>query len=271
MSYLSRENSNLPTELWEQIDSAVVNTARNVLISRKFLHVFGPLGVGTESIHVDDSEVLDEISDDGIITTKGRKFVEIPTIYDDFTLLSKDLENSRKLGYPVDLSKASASAENCSRKEDRFIFFGNMTYEYEGLLTASGTNKIKRTDWSSGENAFADIVSALSLFSEKGIYGTYALTLSPDLYMQLQRIQPGTGLLEIDRINKLLNGNVFSASILGTGKAVLVCPEARNMDLVIGQDLSTAYLEQKELNHSFRVMESVLLRVKHKQAITVFE
>jgi len=155
MSYLSRENSNLPTELWEQIDSTVVNTARNILISRRFLHIFGPLGIGTESIHIDDSESLDEISDDGFIVTKGRKYVEIPIIYDDFTIFTKDLENSRKFGYPVDLSKAASAAENSSRKEDRLVFFGNSANGYDGLLTAPGTNKIKRSDWSSGENAFA--------------------------------------------------------------------------------------------------------------------
>ncbi len=271
MSYLSRENSNLPEELWDQIDSAVVNTARNVLVSRRFLHIFGPLGVGTESIQIDDTEALDEVAEDGFITTKGRQYVEIPTIYDDFTLLAKDLENSRKLGYPIDLSKAAFSAEACSRKEDRLIFFGNPAYGYEGLLTASGINKMKRSDWTAGENAFSDIASALELFSVKGVYGTYALLLSPDLYLQLQRIQPGTGLLEIDRINKLLNGNVFSSSVLGTGKAALISPESRNMDIVVGQDLSTAYLEQKDLNHSFRVLESVLLRLKRKQAVTIFE
>lgn len=89
--------------------------------------------------------------------------------------------------------------------------------------------------------------------------------------MQLQRIQPGTGLIEIERISKMLKDNVFTSSILQTGKAVLVCSDERNMDLVIGQDLSTAYLEQKDLNHSFRVLESILLRIKCKQAITVFE
>ncbi len=271
MSYLSRENSNLPTELWDQIDYTVVNTARNILISRRFLHIFGPLGIGMESIHIDDSQSLDEVLEDGFITTKGRKYVEIPIIYDDFTLFTKDLENSQKFGYSVDLSKAASAAENCSRKEDLLVFFGNSAHGYDGLLTAPGINKIKRTDWSTGENAFSDIVTALEIFSEKGIFGTYALTLSPDLYTQLQRIQPGTGLLEIDRISKLLNGNVFSSPVLGTGKAVLVCPEARNMDLAIGQDLATAYLEQKDLNHSFRVLESVLLRIKRKQAITIFE
>ncbi len=271
MSYLSRESSALSAKLWEQIDKTVINTARTALTCRRFLPIYGPLGIGTESINIDDSESLDEIFDEGFITTKGRKYVEIPTIYDDFTLLSRDLENSQKFGYPVDLSKAAYSAEACSGKEDRLIFFGNTAKGYEGLLTASGINKIKKSDWSLGENAFSDIASALELFTAKGIYGTYALAVSPDLYMQLQRIQQGTGLLEIDRLNKLLNGNVFTSWVLGTKKAVLVCPDSRNMDLVIGQDLAAAYLEQKELNHSFRVLESVLLRIKRKQAVTVFE
>ena len=36
--------------------------------------------------------------------------------------------------------------------------------------------------------------------------------------------------------------------VLGSEKAVLVCSDPRNMDLVIGQDLTTAYLETKVLN-----------------------
>lgn len=271
MSYLSRESSPLTKELWDQIDASVVSTARNALVGRRFLKIFGPLGIGTQSIHIDDYESLDESYDNGLITMKGRKYVEIPTIYDDFTLFSKDLENSKQFGYPIDLSKAAYSAEACSRKEDHLIFFGNQAYGYEGLLTASGVNKISRTDWAVGENAFSDIISALELFAGKGIYGTYSLAMSPDLYMQLQRLQQGTGLLEIDRISKLLGGNVYNSSVLGVGKAVLVCTEPRNMDLVIGQDLATTYLEQKDLNHSFRVLETVLLRIKRKQAITVFE
>jgi len=271
MSYLSRDGSPLSEQLWEEIDQIVVQTARNVLVGRKFLHIFGPLGIGTASVPVDDIELIEEVFDDGIMTTKGRKHVEIPMIYDDFTLYAKDLENSKKLGYPIDLSKAAYSAESCARKEDKFIFYGNTKYGYEGLLTASGTNKLEKSDWSLGENAFSDIASAIALFSQKGIYGPYSLILSPDLYFQLQRIQPGTGVLEIERISKLLNGNVFLSTVLGTETALIVCSDPRYMDLVIGQDLATAYLEQVNLNHNFRILETILLRIKRKEAITIFE
>ncbi len=271
MSYLSRESAPIDEALWEQIDSTVVRTARSLLTGRKFLHIFGPLGIGTESITIDDSDTLDEVSEDGLILTKGRRYVELPILYNDFVLFSKDIERSKQFGYPIDLSKAATAAEASARKEDHFLFFGNKKLGYDGLLTAPGINKLKKSDWSAGENAFSDIASALELLSSKGIYGNYVLVVSPDVNTRLQRIQPGTGLLEIDRIRKMLNDNVYTSSVLGTDKAVLLCSDERNMDLVIGQDLAAAYLEQKDLNHSFRVLESILLRIKRKQAIVVFE
>lgn len=271
MSYLSREGSPLPEELWEQIDTTVINTVRSTLVGRRFLHIYGPLGVGTQSIQVDDAETVEENSDEGMITVTGRKYVEIPILYDEFTLNARDLESSKLYGYPVDMTQAAYAAETCAKKEDHFIFFGNKARGYEGLLTASGTNTIQRSDWSTGECAFTDIVQALELFNTKGIFGTYVLLVSPDLYAQLQRIQPGTGVLELERIRKMLNDNVFQSSLLGTGKAVLLCTDPRYMDLVIGQDIATAYLEQKDLNHSLRILESILLRIKRKHAIIVFE
>lgn len=271
MRYLSREAAALPEGLWEQIDSAVVRAARNVLTGRRFLHVFGPLGIGVGEIPIDDAEAVEEVEKDGIITTVGRKYAEIPTIYADFTLLARDLERAEASGLPLDLSKATAAAEACSLKEDKLIYFGNAGLGYEGLLTAPGVNKIGKKDWSTGENAFSDISAAIALLAENGLYGPYALVLSPDLYMQLQRLQPGTGLLEIERVSKLVDGRVFKSPVLGKGKAVLICSDPRNMDLAIGQDMATAYLEQKELNHSFRVLETVLLRIKRKQAVVVFE
>lgn len=271
MSYLSREASPLPEGLWEQIDSAVTQAARSILTGRRFLHLFGPLGVGVQTIAVDDADTVQESEKDGLITTEGRKFVQIPTVYSDFTLLAKDLESAKKSGFPPDLSKAAKAGQEIAVKEDKLIFFGSSALGYDGLLTAQGIKKIARKDWSVGENAFSDVASGLTYLTENGIYGTYALAVSPDLYLQLQRLQPGTGLLEADRLAKLVGGRLFLSPVLGKGKAVLVASDPQNVDLVIGQDIAAAYLEQKDLNHSFRVLETVLLRIKRKQAVVVFE
>ncbi len=89
--------------------------------------------------------------------------------------------------------------------------------------------------------------------------------------MQLQRIQPGTGITEYERLSKMVNGNIFSTPVMGSDKAVLINAEPHNMDLVIGQDIAASYLETKDLNHYFRIIETVLPRIKNKDAVVVFE
>lgn len=270
MSYLSRESSPLPAELWEKIDATVVNTARSVLVGRRFLHIFGPLGVGVQNIAIDDAQAVQEVAQNGLIITHGRKFVEIPMLYNDFTLLARDLASAAKSGLPVDLSPAAQAAETCALKEDQLIFLGRKELGYNGLLTVPGAKKIAKKDWSTGEEAYTDIAAGIAYLTEQGIYGALTLVMSPDLYLQLQRLQPGTGLLEIDRVAKLVNGHVLQSPVLGKGTAVLVSAAEKNMDLVIGQDMAAAYLEQKDLNHNLRVLETVLPRIKRQDAVVVF-
>ena len=96
------------------------------------------------------------------------------------------------------------------------------------------------------------------------------MAASPDLYAQLQRLQVSTGLLESERIKTLVGGGLYMTPALGLNKAVLVCAEPQNMDLVIGQDLITGYMGSAKLNHEFRVFETALLRIKCKDAVVVF-
>lgn len=278
MEFLLRDDVQFSDEQWAKIDEIVVRIARSTLVGRKFIALHGPLGAGVQSINVDDFETggsgeVDFFGDEDVapVKTKGRKFVEIPLVYKDFTIAWRDIENSKQFGLPLDVASAAGAAAICSKKEDELIFNGNAAAGYEGLATVTGSTKLAKKNWQEGENAFSDIVKGLEVLTAKGLVGKVALTVSPDLYMQLQRIQANTGLLESDRIKSLLNGNLYQTPVLGTNKAVLVCAEPQNIDLVIGQDLITGYLGSEKLNHSFRVLETILLRIKRKDAIVVFE
>ncbi|HHW30077.1 MAG TPA: bacteriocin family protein [Clostridiaceae bacterium] len=270
MDYLSREGSPISADLWEKIDDAVVSAAKKSLTGRRFLSIYGPLGAGIQSINVDNIEELEE-TEGSISVIKGRTYQHIPLISQDFALLWRDLEFSEQTGLPVDLSSASRASSQCALKEDELIFFGNDELGYKGLLTEDGIIKLTLSDWSEGENPFKDISTGLAKFIENGIIGRNVLIVSPNLFVQLQRIQPGTGTTEYERISRLLNGNIFSTPVLKNNQAVLVCSEPQNMDLVIGQDMITSYLETKNLNHYFRIIETLLLRIKNKKAVIVFE
>lgn len=270
MDYLSRQSAPISEPLWKQIDEAVVGVARNVLTGRRVLPMMGPLGAGVDSIHIDNAKAHKEEIEEGFITTAGRALVEIPTLYEDFTLLARDMAASEKNGYPLDLSAVLMAAQALALREDRLIFLGQEKLGYEGLLTAKGTGSVEKADWSTGENAFANVAAAIEQMVSGGVFGNYTLVVSPNLYTQMQRLQPGTGLMEIDRVTKLVGGNLFKSPVLGRDQAVLLCAQPQNMDLVVGQDMAAAYLEQRNLNHEFRLLETVLLRLKNPQAVVVF-
>ena len=270
MDYLSREGAPLPADLWNKIDATIVSTAKSALVGRRFLPLYGPLGVGVQSINIDQYGNVSETEGSPSITT-GRQYVELPVLYNDFTLLWRDIEVSERLDLPVDLSAAVNAAITLARKEDELIFLGNKSLGYEGLLTAKGVTRIQKGDWREGETPVTDVCQGLTSFSEYGLIGKQALVLSQDLYLQLQRIQPGTGITEIERVKRLVDGRLFVTPVMGLNKAVLINAQPQFIDLAVGQDLDTAYLETKDLSHVFRVLETVLLRIKCKNAVVVFE
>ncbi len=271
MDFLSRGSAPFSEELWAKIDSAVMETAKKALMGRRFLNLYGPLGSGALSVPVDDLNAGGFEDDGAMVLTTGRAFKEIPLLYKDFQLSWRDLEFSEKNGLPLDLTAASAAAAAAAKNEDKLIFFGSEALGFPGLFGAKDATHLKRGDWTKGETPFADVAKAVEMLNGKGFWGRMALVVSLDLYTQMERIQPATGRMEIERVSSLLDGRVLRTPVLGENKAILVAAEPINMDLVLGVDFSVSYLELKDLNHSLRIVETVLPRIKRGDAIVVFD
>ncbi|MDR2884631.1 MAG: bacteriocin family protein [Deferribacteraceae bacterium] len=262
MDYLGREGAPISADLWRNIDNTVVDVAKKSLKVRRFLPL---VSVGTEAQYAkierfDKGEEIEE----WFVKTTNRQLVEIPQIYSDFWLNWRDLNGA------IDLSPCMRAATVLSKHEDEMIFYGIPALKLEGLLTVKGSQQVKRGNWGEGENAFADVATGIAMLEKAGRSGRYALVVSPDLYMQLQRIQAGTGVLESKRIQKLVGSDIIKSTALKDKTAFLVCAESYCMDLAVGQDITTAYLECVDLNHHFRVMETALLRIKCPDAIVLF-
>lgn len=269
MDYLARESSIFESAFWDNIDKTVIETASRTLIGRRFLSIYGPLGSGALSVQYDKND-REEVFENGIVKTSGRKSVELPQLYRDFTLLWRDIENNEKNQTPLDLSVVASAAQNLANGEDELIFYGNKFLDVEGILNSKGVQKLKLSDWAQGENPYKDIVKAINMIMEKGIAGKIVLCLSRGLYFDLQRIQAGTGMTEAQRIKSMIGG-LFNVSVIKEKKAAVICAEPQYIDLAIGVDMASAYLEQKDLNHSFRIMETILPRIKEPNAIVVLE
>lgn len=270
MDYLGRQAAPFSEELWAQIDEAIVGAARESLVGRRFLPFFGPVGPGLNEAEINSPD-QEETFKDGFSIMKGRKLERVPQLYEDFWLYWRDIEGSRRAGFPIDMAAAKSAAQRLALREDKMIFYGVKELGLKGLLTADGTGTQTLGDWSQGETAFMGVSGAIASLAKKGRLGQYALILSPDLFVALHRIQPGTGVLELDRIKSLVAGRVFNAVMLEPNTALLVCAQCQYMDLMVGQDIAVAYTELVDLNHHLRIVETAILRIKSPDAIVVFK
>lgn len=269
MDYMQKDAAPFDTDLWNQIDDAVRQTVTNNLKGRLFLPVV-VTGPGTRFVQVDlfDKE---EVFEQNYVKTTNRSVYEMPQLFGDFWLNWRDLAAATKEGVPYELAKARVGAEQISRAEDNLIFYGNKDLGIPGLVNTKGNTIITIKDWGKDENAFLQVSEGVATLEANARYEKHTLIVSSDLYVALQRIQPGTGEIEMNRIRKLLDRDIIKSTVLEPGTAVLVAAEPQYMDLVIGQDIDTSYVESVDLNHHLRIVETILPRIKAPNAVVVFQ
>jgi uncharacterized linocin/CFP29 family protein len=276
--YLLRDQSPLTEEQWQTIDRVVTSVAQRQLVGRRFIPLFGPLGPGVQTIADDrltgvDLGAVDLMGDDGQTPVQAldRRFITLPIIYKDFRLHWRDVETNQQFGVPFDTGLAAAAAAFCARAEDNMIFNGHPALGLEGLLNAEGRQVMPLADWGVVGAAFEDVVQATQRLIAAGFFGPFALAVNPRLYANMNRVYANTGVLEIEQVSKIATAGVFQTPVIPDGRAVVVSTGAENMDLVLSQDLITAFLETHGMNHYFRVFEVIALRIKRPAAIITLE
>lgn len=275
---LQREESPLSPEQWSQLDEMVVRVARNQLVARRFISIFGPIGSGVQCYHMDIFAGADigEISILGEEEThpvhaEARQFLPLPLIYKDFRLFWRDLESSANFNTPLDLSAAAGAATFVAQAEDRLILNGNDALNLEGLLNAKWRNIIPLLNWDAPGQAFQNVVNAHAKLIQDDFFGPFALVVSPDMYARMQRVFDNTGVLEIEQVRNLMNAGIYQSPVMPPDRAVVVSAGPENLDITIAQDIITAYLGPDKMNHPFRVFESLVLRIKRPQAICTLD
>lgn len=242
--YLMRDGAPLTADEWGRIDNAVVATARQFLVGRRFLDLKGPFGGGLEMAPVGAGE--------------ARDFVKLTVIGEDFMLFWRDILASRGAKLHLETGPAAKAAMVCARMEDELIF--------DGLLAAAD-KKVALGDWTEPDAPLADVVAATEKLFADGFFGPYAVILNPKLFAQTQRVSRGMGRTVAKLLNEVAEGGLFRTAILADRPGLVLSLGDYNFDLVVGQDLITAYQGNEGLDHSFRVMETLALRVKRPGAI----
>jgi uncharacterized linocin/CFP29 family protein len=261
MSYLNREGARFSNQVWDRIDDAVVNAAKQLLTGRRFLDVEGPYGVGLTSIEVGEDDYCRQPAADEAGAVLSRA-IALPMLRKSFGLSVRRIEGYLQMGQPLDLRAAEDAAEAVARREEEFIYYGQPDFGIEGLLTAKGRNEVECDDWNKIEQGLNDVLSAVDLLDSNDFHGPYALALSPTWYNRLFRRYEGTDMLQLEHLKRLCELGVYKAEIEG---AVLV--DAHVGRIIIGQDLMTGYSANDGIHYQLFASESLVLRVEEPAAI----
>jgi uncharacterized linocin/CFP29 family protein len=270
MDFLMRDDAPLTASEWETLDEVVVSVARRLLVGRRLIELAGPFGVGTEVVRLDTVEGggactheegggTCEEGEADVARVASRRFVPLPLIHKDFVLSWRDLEAARQRGLALELGPAAAAASAVARAEDELVF--------AALGGAEGALAVPLGDWMASGNALNDTAAAAAALAGAGFVGPYTLVAGPDVYAMLQRPFKASGRLESKLVARIADGGILRAPALGNGRALMVARGAHYIDLAVGQDIITAYLGPEGMDHRFRVLESVALRIKQPGAI----
>ncbi len=278
MDILDRDSAPLTNNEWKRLDEAVVKTAETKLVGRKLIEILGPLGSGVYSMphpvfSGTKSAGVDMIADEEsqIVEAERRVVVNLPILYKDFKIFWRDVEADRHLGIPLDVSTAAVAAGDVASQEDDVIFNGNQKLGLQGLLTAKGRLTVDMGNWEEGGGPLADAAKAVNALITSGHSGPFAMAVNPYLYGRMVRVYGSTGMLELDQIKALLRGKVYPCSAVKENKAVVITTGMQNLSIAVGQDLVTAYTAAENMNHIFRVFETVALLVRRADAICTIE
>ncbi len=266
--YLHRGDAPFGDSVWEQIDHAVVESAKSQLSGRRLLHTMGPFGLGFKALPLADTQAKGKAVEG--VTVIASCGVPLAMLRSDFNLPVRDIAAYEQSGVPLDLGSAAQAAIAVARQEDQLVYHGLDGFAGTGLLNTSGTHTTKLKPWAEVGAAAEDIIAAVTELDNAGFHGPYTLALAPKLHNQLFRRYKQGNHTEMEHIRQIVTDGVVKVAGIAAG-GVLVDTSGSFANIVLGQDLTTGFVGPAGGEYEFSVSETLALWIKQPQAVCVLK
>lgn len=263
---LMRSDAPLTDAQWQLIDATVSEVIGRVVVGRRILDLYGPLGFGAYTVPL----YTYSGADGEPVRAKVARQLTMNTLTKDFIITAKDLE-LMNTGQPFDTAPVAAAVTQLALVEDKLIFSGDADEGVEGLLNVTGRQTLPLGDWNEEGQALSDISAATATLVSAGFYPPYFVAMHPALYTKLQRVYGRRGILEIELVEKQATGGVLASPSIPQDKVLIIAAQPQYVDLAVGLDIATGFVETVSLEHRFSIMETLALRVKQPGAICTLE
>ncbi len=245
--FFMRDGAPISAEVWAQIDSTVIDTMRGVLAGRRFINLVGPLGYGREVAPV--SRFITE--EGAIVAGRETDYQPLKELAGEFVLHARQLAMAEQTPFGLDLGAVAIAALELAKAEDDYLLGGFVESASSGPIG----------DWTTLGGPFAAVSDATAGLLRDGFQPPFALVVSPAMFARLASLVQMRR-REMDAVREIVSGGIFQWLNMPDEQALVVSPAPYNFDMVVGQDAIATYLGNEGLDQSFRILETLLLRVK---------
>ncbi len=262
--YLHRDDAPFGESVWEQIDQAIISTAKAQMSGRRLLRIDGPHGIELNAVATGEDKLISSKGDNGLVRVPS--LIPVPSLESSFSLPIRAVAAFEKNRESLDLSAAIRAVTSCAELEDDLIFNGLEAAKLSGLLNANGSQSCKLVSWDEVGRAVDNVIQAVTMLDKAGFRGPYALALSPERHNQLFRRYPQGSQTELDHLKEVVPDGVVKSSAIKKG-GVLVSNSSDYASIAIGQDLAASFIGPEGRDYEFALSETAVLRLSSPESV----
>lgn len=281
-------NSQLRRDEWQRLDAAVQEAAvtrLNAVADLKAAGLVEPIGsFGTLTSQWSQQSELSQadVSMTGqSVGERGRLEMSIagqpvPVVFKDFMIPARQLEASRMMANPLDVTHAIAATRVVSEKLEAMLVNGDTSVVFDGNTLYGYTSEPNRNtdtatnygggDWGTSGNAQKTIAGMVNAAHLDRYYGPYVVYASTTQYLQAVNTYytDGSGDTEFDRILAMpMISGMRVNDTLADGNIVLVSMQKDVVDWAEHRDISVVeWMSGDGMATFFKVMAVATPRVK---------
>ncbi len=279
-----RENLDWSSSSWDSVDQAVHDEVVRVEVARKFLPVY----MTTSDAKTVPADTVDTEDPTTLTVDEGAQ-ISIFEISVGFALTQQQVSSESEMSTATTL--ATRAANILGGAKDTLIFQGDRALSTtlftsgrvshrnnsfgKGLLDlAEKTIEVPFADGSSdsyGENIFAKVAEGYAALADAEQFGPYAIVFHTIPFAKAYEPLQTTLITPADAIKGLVTERFYGSGTLDPFTGLLISLGGNTVDLAIGQDAVTAYMQVDTRGLSqFRVYTRFALRPKEPSAFIKF-
>ncbi|MGE4585685.1 MAG: family 1 encapsulin nanocompartment shell protein [Sphaerochaeta sp.] len=261
MDLFKRELAPLSKQAWAAIEERTKEVLLSRLSARSVVKVEGPKGIAYAAVNTGRLNLID----DGEVKTGVYTLQPLTEARIRFSLNKWELDNLIRGAKDIDFENLDNAVEKLALFEENAVYNGYAKASIKGLKETSAHKSF--LFGTEANEILTSLTEGLLLLKKHFIHGPYALVVSKDNFLKLNKEYQGVRLIE--QVEHLLGSKVVLATSL---EGALMIPfNSEHLELTIGQDFALGYESHDSKEVTLFITESFTFRVMEPKSVIVYQ